>query len=268
MKQLKSIVVTLIIHLFIGGVAIAQETAIKSPDGRLSLKVNLSETVSWNVSLDGMNIIENATISMDMGSNRVLGSSPKLRSKNTESKNETIIPQVPNKDANIKSVFNQLTLNFKGGYQLVFRTYNDGVAYQFIDQSSKTKTVINEQMTLTFPAGTSSFFPQEESMYSHNERDYLNKNISDIATGEFCSLPVMFDTKKAKVLFTDSSLLNYPGLFLAKGKENTFTTTFPKYVLKAVPNEAFNPDRNQIISEEADFITGQTLSVNGGLLMA
>ena len=254
MKQLKSIVVTLIIHLFIGGVAIAQETAIKSPDGRLSLKVNLSETVSWNVSLDGMNIIENATISMDMGSNRVLGSSPKLRSKNTESKNETIIPQVPNKDANIKSVFNQLTLNFKGGYQLVFRTYNDGVAYQFIDQSSKTKTVINEQMTLTFPAGTSSFFPQEESMYSHNERDYLNKNISDIATGEFCSLPVMFDTKKAKVLFTESSLLNYPGLFLAKGKENTFTTTFPKYVLKAVPNEAFNPDRNQIISEEADFI--------------
>ena len=254
MKQLKSIVVTLIIHLFIGGVAIAQETAIKSPDGRLSLKVNLSETVSWNVSLDGMNIIENATISMDMGSNRVLGSSPKLRNKNTESKNETIIPQVPNKDANIKSVFNQLTLNFKGGYQLVFRTYNDGVAYQFIDQSSKTKTVINEQMTLTFPAGTSSFFPQEESMYSHNERDYLNKNISDIATGEFCSLPVMFDTKKAKVLFTESSLLNYPGLFLAKGKENTFTTTFPKYVLKAVPNEAFNPDRNQIISEEADFI--------------
>ena len=254
MKQLKSIVVTLIIHIFIGGVAIAQETAIKSPDGRLSLKVNLSETVSWNVSLDGMNIIENATISMDMGSNRVLGSSPKLRSKNTESKNETIIPQVPNKDANIKSVFNQLTLNFKGGYQLVFRTYNDGVAYQFIDQSSKTKTVINEQMTLTFPAGTSSFFPQEESMYSHNERDYLNKNISDIATGEFCSLPVMFDTKKAKVLFTESSLLNYPGLFLAKGKENTFTTTFPKYVLKAVPNEAFNPDRNQIISEEADFI--------------
>ena len=254
MKQLKSIVVTLIIHLFIGGVAIAQETAIKSPDGRLSLKVNLSETVSWNVSLDGMNIIENATISMDMGSNRVLGSSPKLRSKNTESKNETIIPQVPNKDANIKSVFNQLTLNFKGGYQLVFRTYNDGVAYQFIDQSSKTKTVMNEQMTLTFPAGTSSFFPQEESMYSHNERDYLNKNISDIATGEFCSLPVMFDTKKAKVLFTESSLLNYPGLFLAKGKENTFTTTFPKYVLKAVPNEAFNPDRNQIISEEAEFI--------------
>ncbi|MGB5668176.1 MAG: glycoside hydrolase family 97 protein [Maribacter sp.] len=254
MKQLKSIVVTLIIHLFIGGVAIAQETVIKSPDGRLSLKVNLSETVSWNVSLDGMNIIENATISMDMGNNRVLGSSPKLRNKNTENKNETIIPQVPNKDANIKSVFNQLTLNFKGGYQLVFRTYNDGVAYQFIDQSSKTKTVMNEQMTLTFPVGTSSFFPQEESMYSHNERDYLNKNISDINAGEFCSLPVMFDTKKAKVLFTESSLLNYPGLFLAKSKENSFNATFPKYVLKAIPNEAFNPDRNQIITEEADYI--------------
>jgi len=109
-------------------------------------------------------------------------------------------------------------------------------------------------MTLTFPAGTSSFFPQEESMYSHNEREYLNKNISDITDGEFCSLPVMFDTKKAKVLFTESSLLDYPGLFLAKDRENSFNATFPKYVLKAVPNEASSPDRNQIITEEANFI--------------
>ena len=72
--------------------------------------------------------------------------------------------------------------------------------------------------------------------------------------GAFCSLPVMFSTKSAKVLLTESALIDYPGMFLAKIGSNSMTATFPKYVLKAVPNEASNPDRNQILVEEADYI--------------
>ena len=253
MKSITRFSVILTVFLFPLGIVTAQDLSLKSPDGKLNVKIMLTETINWNVSLDGNVIIEKATISMNMGDNRVLGTSPELRNKNTESVQETLSVQVPNKDATIQNNFNQLALNFKGGYQLLFRAFNDGVAYQFIDKSSKTKKVVNEQLTLTFPEGTSSFFPQEESMYSHNEREYLNKNISDITTGEFCSLPVLFDTKKAKVLLTEASLLKYPGLFFAKDRENTFSATFPKYVLKAIPNDSL-PDRNQIITEEANFI--------------
>ena len=235
MKSITRFSVLLMVLLFSIGIVTSQDLSIKSPDGKLNILIELSETINWSVHLDGNIIIEKAIISMNMGDNRVLGASPKLRSKSTESVRETLAVQVPNKDAIIQNNFNELALNFKGGYQLLFRAFNDGIAYQFIDKSSKTKTVVNEQLTLTFPEGSSSFFPQEESMYSHNEREYLNKNISDISTGEFCSLPVMFDTKKAKVLFTESSLHNYPGLFLAKDRKNSFSATFPKFVLKAIP---------------------------------
>ena len=51
----------------------------------------------------------------------------------------------------------------------------------------------------------------------------------------------MFDTKQVKVLITEASLHNYPGMFLSKGIENSFTSIFPKYVLKAIPNEASEP---------------------------
>ncbi len=254
MKSITGLSMILMAILFSLGIVTAQDLSIKSPDGKLHLMIELSETINWNVNLDGNAIIEKATISMNMGDNRVLGASPKLRSKSTESVQETLSVQVPNKDATIQNNFNQLTLNFKGGYQLLFRAFNDGIAYQFIDKSSKTKKVVNEQLTFTFPEGSSSFFPQEESMYSHNEREYINKGISDFATGDFCSLPVLFDTKKAKVLFTESSLHNYPGLFLEKSDNTTLNAKFPKYVLNAIPNEASNPDRNQIITEEADYI--------------
>ena len=254
MKSITRFSMALMVFLFSLGIATAQDLSLKSPDGKLNVKITLSETINWNVSLDGNIIIEKASISMNMGDNRVLGASPKLRNKSTESVRETLSVQVPNKDATIQNNFNQLALNFKGGYQLLFRAFNDGIAYQFIDKSSKTKKVVNEQLAFTFPKGSSSFFPQEESMYSHNEREYINKGISDFAPGDFCSLPVLFDTKKAKVLFTESSLHNYPGMFLEKSDNTTMNATFPKYVLKAIPNEASSPDRNQIITEEADYI--------------
>jgi len=254
MKSITRFSVILMVFLSSLGNVTAQDVSIKSPDGKLNVKIELSETINWNVLLDDNVIIEKAIISMNMGDNRVLGASPKLRSKSTESVQETLPVQIPNKDAIIQNNFNELALNFKGGYQLLFRAFNDGIAYQFIDKSSKTKKVVNEQLTLTFPKGSSSFFPQEESMYSHNEREYINKGLSDFATGDFCSLPVLFDTKKAKVLFTESSLHNYPGMFLEKSDDTTMNATFPKYVLNAIPNEASSPDRNQIITEEADYI--------------
>ncbi len=259
--NLKSIkfLLSIVVPLLFFNWTIAQELKLSSPNEQLEIGIDLSEKVSWSVRLKGTNIIEKAVIAMYLGNSRIIGASPKLRSKNFESKTENIAVQIPNKDANITNNFNQLTLNFRGNYQLVFRAFNDGLAYQFIDKSAKTKQVVNEQMTLDFPEGTSSFFPQEESMYSHNEREYVNKGLSEFETGDFCSLPVMFDTQKAKVLFTESSLHNYPGMFLEKSGTTTMNATFPKYVLEAIPNEASNPDRNQIITKEADYIA----EVNG-----
>ena len=233
---------------------IAQEFKLNSPDERLEVTLNLSDRITWNTTLNGNDVIANALISMHLDDNRIIGHAPKLRHKRLERKTEELIPQVPNKDAVIVSEFNQLTLDFKDNYQLIFRAYNDGIAYRFIDGNGKAKNVYREEMTLSFPTGTSSYFPQEESFYSHNERIYVVKEIEEMEEDAFCSLPVMFNTAVAKVLFTESALIDYPGMFLAKTSDNAMTATFPKYVLKAVPNEASSPDRNQILVEEADYI--------------
>ena len=91
-------------------------------------------------------------------------------------------------------------------------------------------------MTLSFPEKTASYFPQEESMYSHNERVYLMKPISEIPEGDFFSLPILFEMDQAKVLFTEASLYSYPCAFLAKDGGNSLSSISPKYVLKVVPN--------------------------------
>ena len=232
----------------------AQELRLESPDGQLAINISTDNDISFSVEYRNTGILEATRIAMELNGGIVLGKEPRLRKKKMESVNEIITVQVPNKDAIIDNNCNQLTLSFRGSYQLVFRAYNDGISYRFVDQNTKTTEVVNEVMDLEFPENTLSWFPKEESMYSHNERLYLKKAVPEITEGEFCSLPVMFDTKNANVLYTESSLHNYPCMFLAKGKGNTFSSMFPKYVLKAVDNKRSGPDRNQIIEAEADFI--------------
>ena len=234
--------------------SIAQNLTVESPNRQIRMSVSLANQISLSISFDNNVVIDRAIIALNLGNGSVLGKNPKLiNSKNNTYKGE-IIPQIPFKDSKIIDEYNMLTLNFMGNYQLIIRAYNDGVAYRFINNEKKTKTILNEKLTLTFPENTSSYFPKEESMYTHNERIYLYKSLSEIEEGDFCSLPVLFDTGKAKVLFTEASLHNYPCMFLKKDSDKTISATFPKYVTKAIPNEKRSPDRNQIIVKEANFI--------------
>ena len=97
-------------------------------------------------------------------------------------------------------------------------------------------------------------------MYSHNERLYNHIDISKLNDADFCSLPVLIETDNAKVVFTESSLHNYPGMFLEKNKDNNLISKFPNYVLKAVPAGSYDKengegsDRTEDIVEEANFI--------------
>ncbi|MGI9531594.1 glycoside hydrolase family 97 protein [Lutimonas sp.] len=237
-----------------------QNLSLHSPDDKILMEVATDDIISWSIHFENELVFEKIEISMEMNGNRSLGIRPKVKRSSTRPQQVIIRPVIPYKDAEIKSAFNELTIEFRGEYKLIFRAYNDGVAYRFIDLSNKTQQVINERMELKFSKGASTYFPKEESMYSHNERTYLHVPISDLKKNDFCSLPVLFEQKKLKVLFTEAALHNYPGMFLKKNELGNLEADFPNYVLEARANEQDSPDRNQIIAKEATYIA----RVNGG----
>ena len=247
--------------------SMAQQMSIVSPDQSLNVKINISQEISFEVLLDGMTVIDKVIVDMKTSDGRSFGSHAKLTHQRKRFVDETRMVEISHKDKEIKSVFNELKISFKGNYQLVFRAYNDGVAYRFVDQEDFSKNIISEMMDLHFPEGSSTFFPWEESTYSHNERLYNRTAISNLKDNDFCSLPVLFVSENGKVLFSEASLYNYPGMFLEKKSNNSLVSKFPKYVLKT-SSAAFDPkkgdqklegtenasDRTQIIIEEADYI--------------
>ncbi|MFD2938421.1 glycoside hydrolase family 97 protein [Flavobacterium notoginsengisoli] len=233
--------------------ASSQSYEVKSPDGRIQIKVNHSDKISWSASLNGNLIIENAEAGMDFSSKTNFGLNPKVKKQTVKSVSQNIHAIVPIKESEIKDEYTELSITYQGNYRLNFRAYNDGVAYQFVDEAKEKRNVVSEKVSLSFPNGSRSLFPQEESMYSHNERLYLDKSLNEIASKDFCSLPVLFTTPKAKVLFTETALHDYPGLFLKGNGNTTLNAIFPKYVLEAVDKDG-KSDRVQTITKEADYI--------------
>ncbi len=231
----------------------AQNYEITSPDKNIQLKVKADGGIFWSASLNGHVIIKEAKIAMDFSSGEDFGVNSKVKHHSINEFSSMIYPTIPHKDAEIKDEYVQLSLTFREQFQLKFRAYNDGVAYQFIDMGKRGKNVISEQARITFPEGTKAIFPQEDSMYSHNERSYLNKFVTDIKANEFCSLPVVFTTDKAKVLLTETALHDYPGMFVGGNGNTNVDAIFPKFVLEAVDDKE-QPDRNQSITKEADYI--------------
>ena len=244
-----------------------QEYNISSPDSHLKISIEFSKETCFNIAHKGQEVVEKICIDLTLSDGREFGSSPKVIRSKSEKFNQYIEVPIPNKDRIIEFEFNQLIFLFQKKYNLIIRAYNDGFAYRFIDNKNNSKNVIDEKLELYFNDETTTYFPWEESTYSHNERLYNRIDISNLTDKDFCSLPVLFDSNDTKILFSEASLYDYPGMFLEKTSDNSLVSKFPNYVLKAT-SAIFDPtkgdqklegtendsDRTQQIVEEGDYI--------------
>ncbi|MEQ8471278.1 MAG: glycoside hydrolase family 97 protein [Marinoscillum sp.] len=231
----------------------SQTLSLQSPDDELTVTIEIADKIVWSVTSASQVVIPRVEVAMLQSQERSLGINPVLKNQSRESVKKYVDVATPHKDSKIEEEYNQLTLEFKGGFSLLFRAYNDGIGYRFIDLKKKSRQVVKEVLKMEFPEGSRSLFPQEESMYSHNERLYLDKGLSDLSSEDFCSLPVLFKSKDYNVLFTETALHDYPGMFLKGGEGTAVEAIFPKYVLKAIPSKD-SPDRNQELVEQGDYI--------------
>ena len=238
----------------------AQIFELNSPNQKINIQINIVDQLSMSVFFKEKKIIEKTPISINLSDGRTFGLFPKLKKSKTKKVNDITQITIPNKDKVVNDKYNELILSFSKDYQVIFRAYNEGFAYRFIDFDKKPKKIIGEKMDLSLPEKSTTYFPWENSMYSNNERLYNNTDVSKLKKGDFCSLPVIFETNGVKLLFTETAVLDYPIMYLEKKAKNTFAAKIPKYVLEAIPNDNWQPDRNQIITKEADYIA----KISGG----
>ncbi len=227
--------------------------SLKSPAGKIELKVAVDTNIRYRVLYDGREIVSPSTISMTLEGGTVLGSSPQVQDEKRRVASETLKPVVRQKAATILDSFNELTLTFTGGYGLIFRAYDDGVAYRFSTLLPGTITVASERVEFAFPQDHKLYFPEEESFQTHQERLYLYIPLSEVTPKRFSSVPVVVDIAGGpKVAITEADLEDYAGLYVTGAKDSStkLVGKFPAYPLKV---EARN-DRDVPVTERADYL--------------
>ena len=244
MKQIISKISTiLMICLLFPAFIYAQKAKVyeaKSPSGAIVVKIEAGARLLWSVQYDGQEIIAPSAISLQLEGGEVLGDNAKISSSKTE-KVDQVITAINYKKAKIVDQYNQLTINCKGDYGIIFRVYNDGVAYRFFTKKKTDFIVKNEEANFNFTNDYKAFIPymwdyRGGVKFNHSfEALYKEINISKFATDSLAFLPLLVDVgnnKKAVILEAD--LEDYPGMYLNMNQtKKGFMGVYAQYPLEA-----------------------------------
>ncbi len=237
---MKKLLFSALLLLTVSAFAQKQYT-LQSPDGKITVTVSEDEVIemgseqseywlNYSVKHEETVVLDKSAIFMQIDNGKTLGvsSKPSIISAKTQSVNQTV--KAPfYKRAEIRDQYNELVLNFKGNYKVVFRAYNEGVAYRFQTDFKKPFEVRRETAQFNFDDDYQVLVPYvlrragqdgdliNQQFYNSFENTYTHTALSQMDTQKLAFLPLLVELKDGKkAVITEADLEDYPGLYLRK----------------------------------------------------
>jgi alpha-glucosidase len=191
------------------------------------MRININDAnITYSVQHKTDTMLAESPISMTLGDGARPGVNPRLTSQTRDTINEQI-DTTAYKRKTITNHCNQLTLAFAGDYQILFRAYDDGVAYRFIYNTGKPFTVQSEQAAFNFPTDApvvASYVrgatknTYEKQTFSSFSNLYKHHTLSQWDKTRLVMLPLLVSGPNGKrICITEADLLEYPGMFIIPG---------------------------------------------------
>ncbi|MCP4724863.1 MAG: hypothetical protein GY863_07495, partial [bacterium] len=229
----------------------SQDYEIASPDGRIKIKIEISDKILYSVFRDSKEIIISSPVSLTVKGKGVLGREAEVTGTETRTVNEILQTVVAVKSREIADNFNEISIKFRGNFGLDFRAYNDGAAYRFNTDFRERIKIESEEAVFSFTKPHSIYYPTEESFLTHSERLYEYIPIRTVPPEKMCSMPVLIDIRNGpRIAITESDLRDYPGMYLRGDNNTSLYGLHPAFALK----EKQTGDRTIAVTERADYI--------------
>ena len=218
--------------LALGMTAAAQkkEYTLASPDGRLVAHIVTGDgKMAYDVVFDGEMLIGQSQVLMSFTRQENPTDLRKDLTKTLTVKKATrrtideIVASPFSRQKTMRNHCNELTLQLKEGLCVVFRNYNEGVAFRFVWEGNPGKVYsehieynFSDDWTATAPYVTNFDSTDLTTQYSSSfENQYTTLPLSQLDPRRLCFLPLLIHGPHGvKMCITESSLLNYPGLYL------------------------------------------------------
>jgi len=232
---------------------------LQSPDKQITVTISAEKEVTWAAKLGSDNMILPSTIAMQLKNGIRLGKDVKVASAKTTAASEKIETHLYKKQF-VDNTYNQIDLKFKNKWGIIFRAYNDGVAYRIYTLFDEDIVIANEVAQFNLPGDNTCFVPYIRDLRSGDkyscayEAQYDVIKMSEFVNDSLAFLPVLFEAKNGKkAVILESDLEAYPGMYLTNNKEVAgFQSHFAPYPLETKPG-GFN-SLNMMVKKRADYI--------------
>ena len=247
---MRRIVIVMIGVLWANAMA-AKSFELKSPSGEVSVTVDIGEQIRYSVYGGGKPLLTDSSLALCLREG-TLGDKPHLTGHKASPVYRTFRPVVAFKFEEIRDRCNMLRLDFRGGWAVEFRAYDDGMAYRFVTALRHDIEVLSEKVAIRFPDDYTAVVQQPGGFKTAYEEPYSLIETNGWKPGDPMSvLPVLIDTRQGyKLLLSESALSDYPCMFLEGDGANGMKGTFPKVPLAYEESG----DRSMRILQEADYI--------------
>ena len=247
---MRRIVIVMIGVLWANAMA-AKSFELKSPSGEVSVTVDIGEQIRYSVYGGGKPLLTDCSLALCLREG-TLGDKPHLTGHKASPVDRTFRPVVAFKFEEIRDRCNMLRLDFRGGWAVEFRAYDDGMAYRFVTALGHDIEVLSEKVAIRFPDDYTAVVQQPGGFKTAYEEPYSLIETNGWKPGDPMSvLPVLIDTRQGyKLLLSESALSDYPCMFLEGDGANGMKGTFPKVPLAYEESG----DRSMRILQEADYI--------------
>ena len=235
---------------------------LQSPDKTTKAQVTVGDELTISLEKNGTIVLEPSAIGMNIRTLGILGDRPTLKNVSRRSVVGQTVSTPIYKKSVINEDYNELTANFKGGYSVCVRCYNQGVAYRFItDQKAKEIYVDGEKANFRFPEGTKGYAAYsrtngtlDEQYFNSFENPYDYKLLTELDSQRLIYFPFLAELpSNVKVCITESDLQDYPGMFLLSNPKGFDMRAMFAAVPKATAQGYWNK-QHQEVKERYDYI--------------
>jgi alpha-glucosidase len=230
-----------------------------SPGKKIKITVQTGPSTSWSVQHEATTVILPSPLSMTLSTGEVLGRNTSVKNTRTTSVHTSFATPVYKKSA-VADDYQEMRINFRKDYGIIFRAYDEGVAYRFFTDRKDSIRIISEEARFHFEKDLGGYFSfardprlKGDNFQTSFEALYDETPISGIPHDTMAFLPVLLTLDQGKkAVITESGLENYPGMYLKAGTDNDLLGVFANYPVEEMPG-GYNRI-NSVVTKRASYI--------------
>lgn len=202
---------------------------LQSPDNLLTVTIDAGKDIRYAVSQGSNKVLNPSPVSLQLDNGLQWGVNSTVKKTSTTTVNRDIVAHFYKRNS-INDNYRELVLEFKEGFNLIFRAYNEGMAYRFAATQKADFIVKDEQAEFNFANDNIAWVPYvkttakdlEGQYFNSFENTYTQTPLTKLNPAQLAFTPVAVALEGGKkVCIAEADVHSYPGMYLVNKNGGT-----------------------------------------------